>query len=250
MIVIKSEHELEIMREAAKVTAYILDEMLPEVIKPGITTAAIDRIVEAEIRKNHQLPGFKGYGGFPASICASVNETIVHGIPSHRKLKEGDIISVDTGTIYKGYYSDAARTYPVGQVSEEAEKLIRVTKESFFKGIENAKVGNRLGDISHAVQVHAESHGFSVVKEFVGHGIGTNMHEDPPVPNYGPAGHGPRLRAGMTLAIEPMVNLGTDECIVLEDEWTTVTVDGKLSAHYENTIIITDGEPEILTMLK
>ncbi len=250
MIVIKSEHELEIMREAAKVTAYILDEMLPEVIKPGITTAAIDRIVEAEIRKNHQLPGFKGYGGFPASICASVNETIVHGIPSHRKLKEGDIISVDTGTIYKGYYSDAARTYPVGQVSEEAEKLIRVTKESFFKGIENAKVGNRLGDISHAVQVHAESHGFSVVKEFVGHGIGTNMHEDPPVPNYGPAGHGPRLRAGMTLAIEPMVNLGTDECIVLEDEWTTVTVDGKLSAHYENTIIITDGEPEILTMQK
>ncbi len=250
MIVIKTEHELEIMREAAKVTAYILDEMLPEVIKPGMTTAAIDRIVEAEIRKNHQLPAFKGYGGFPASICASVNETIVHGIPSHLKLKEGDIISVDTGTIYKGYYSDAARTYPVGQVSEEAEKLIRVTRESFFKGIENAKAGNRLGDISHAVQVHAESHGYSVVKEFVGHGIGTNMHEDPPVPNYGPAGRGPRLQPGMTLAIEPMVNMGTDKCVVLEDEWTTVTVDGQISAHYENTIIITDGEPEILTMLK
>ena len=250
MIVIKSEHELEIMREAAKVTAYILDELLPEVIKPGMTTAAIDRIVEAEIRKNHQEPAFKGYGGFPASICASVNETIVHGIPSHRKIVEGDIISVDTGTIYKGYYSDAARTYPVGEISEEAEKLIRVTRESFFKGIENAKVGCRLGDISHAVQTHAESNGFSVVKDFVGHGIGTDMHEDPPVPNYGPAGRGPRLRAGMTLAIEPMVNQGTDKCVVLEDEWTTVTVDGKLSAHYENTIIITEGEPEILTMLK
>ena len=250
MIVIKTEHELEIMREAAKVTAHILDEMMETIIRPGITTAAIDRFVEAEIRKYHMIPAFKGYGGFPASICASVNNTIVHGIPSSRKLVEGDIISVDTGTIYKGYYSDAARTYPVGEISDEAAKLIRVTRESFFKGIEHAKVGNRLGDISHAVQLHAESNGFSVVKEFVGHGIGSNMHEAPQIPNYGPAGRGPRLAKGMVLAIEPMINAGTDACEVLEDEWTTITLDGKYSAHYENTVVITDGEPEILTILK
>ncbi len=250
MIVIKTEQELEIMREAAKVTAYILDEMMDTIIRPGITTAAIDRLVEAEIRKYHMIPGFKGYGGFPASICASVNDTIVHGIPSSRKLVEGDIISIDTGTIYKGYYSDAARTYPVGEISEENEKLIRITRESFFKGIEYAKEGNRLGDISHAVQVHAESNGFSVVKEFVGHGIGSNMHEDPQIPNYGPAGRGPRLAKNMVLAIEPMINAGSDDCVVLDDDWTTKTVDGKCSAHYENTVIITDGEPEILTLLK
>lgn len=250
MIVIKTEHELKIMREAAKVTAHILDEMMETIIEPGITTATIDRLVEAKIRKYHMIPAFKGYGGFPASICASVNDEIVHGIPSSRKLAEGDIISIDTGTIYKGYYSDAARTYAVGEISEEAEKLIRVTKESFFKGIEFAKVGNRLGDISHAIQAHVEGNGFSVVKEFVGHGIGSNMHEEPQIPNYGPAGRGPRLAQGMVLAIEPMVNAGTDDLVVLEDEWTTRTVDGKYAAHYENTVVITDGEPELLTLLK
>ncbi len=256
MIVIKTEHQLEIMREAAKVTAYILDEMMEKIIKPGITTATIDRLVEAEIRKNHMVPAFKGLYGFPASICASVNETIVHGIPSSRKLVEGDIISIDTGTLYKDYYSDAARTYPVGEVSEEKAKLIRVTRESFFKGIENAKVGNRLYDISREIQAHAESNGFSVVREFVGHGIGKHMHEDPQIPNYVPDKRerhefrNPRLEAGMALAIEPMINAGGYECEVLEDNWTTVTTDGKSSAHYENTIIITDGEPEILTILK
>lgn len=249
MIVIKREHELDIMRKAAEVTAFILDDLMPRVIRPGITTAAIDRIVEEEIRKNDMIPGFKGYGGFPASVCASVNDVIIHGIPGPEVLVEGDIISIDTGTIYKGYYSDAARTYPVGEISDEDAKLIRVTRESFFEGIKNAKVGMRLGDVSHAVQAHAESNGFSVVKEFVGHGIGRNMHEDPPVPNYGKPGKGPRLQAGMTLAIEPMVNAGTEDLEVLEDEWTTVTADGKKAAHYENTIIITEGEPEILTLL-
>ena len=249
MIVIKREHELDIMRKAAEVTAFILDDLMPRVIRPGITTAAIDRIVEEEIRKNDMIPGFKGYGGFPASVCASVNDVIIHGIPGPEVLVEGDIISIDTGTIYKGYYSDAARTYPVGEISDEDAKLIRVTRESFFEGIKNAKVGMRLGDVSHAVQSHAESNGFSVVKEFVGHGIGRNMHEDPPVPNYGKPGKGPRLQAGMTLAIEPMVNAGTEDLEVLEDEWTTVTADGKKAAHYENTIIITEGEPEILTLL-
>jgi len=250
MIVIKTEQELEIMREAAKVTAYILDELMETVIKPGITTAAIDKIVEAEIRKNHMIPAFKGYGGFPASVCASVNDEVVHGIPSSRKLAEGDIISIDTGTIYKGFVSDACRTYPVGEVSDEAALLIKVTRESFFKGIENAKVGNRLGDVSHAIQAHAEAYGFGVVREYVGHGIGRKMHEDPPIPNYGPAGRGPRLVAGMALAIEPMITAGTYDCVVLDDDWTAVTADGKYAAHYENTIIITDGEPEILTMMK
>lgn len=249
MITIKSHHELQLMREAAKVTAHIL-EMMDEIIRPGITTAEIDHIVEKEIRKHNMVPAFKGYGGFPASICASVNEMIVHGIPSDRKLTEGDIISIDTGTIYKGYYSDAARTYPVGNVSDEAKKLIQVTKESFFEGLKYCREGCRLGDVSHAIQTHVESNGFAVVKDFVGHGIGSNMHEDPQIPNYGKAGRGPRLEAGMVLAIEPMVNVGTDEMMVLEDEWTAVTLDGSLSAHYENTVVITHGEPEILTLLE
>ena len=249
MIIIKSHHELQLMREAAKVTAHIL-EMMDEIIRPGITTSEIDHIVEKEIRKHNMIPAFKGYGGFPGSICASVNEMIVHGIPSDRKLAEGDIISIDTGTIYKGYYSDAARTYPVGNVSDEAKKLIQVTKESFFEGLKYCREGYRLGDVSHAIQTHVESNGFAVVKDFVGHGIGSNMHEDPQIPNYGKAGRGPRLEAGMVLAIEPMVNVGTDEMMVLEDEWTAVTLDGSLSAHYENTVVITHGEPEILTLLE
>lgn len=248
MIVIKSQKEIQIMREAAKVTAHILD-MMQDVIQPGITTAEIDRIAEKEIRKYNMIPAFKGYGGFPAAVCTSVNEQIVHGIPSNRKLKEGDIISLDTGTIYKGYYSDAARTYPVGEISPEAEKLIRVTKESFFEGLKFCKPGYRLGDVSNAIQTHVERNGFSVVKDFVGHGIGNKMHEAPQIPNYGSAGRGPRLAPGMTLAIEPMVNQGTDRMKVLDDEWTAVSLDGSLSAHYENTVVITDGEPEILTVL-
>lgn len=247
MIIIKSHHEIQLMREAAKVTAEIL-EMMNDIIKPGISTAEIDHIVEKEIRKHGMLPAFKGYGGFPASVCASVNETIVHGIPSDRRLEEGDIISIDTGTIYKGFYSDAARTYPVGEVSEEAKRLIRVTKESFFEGLKYCKVGCRLGDVSHAIQKHVETNGFAVVKDFVGHGIGSNMHEDPQIPNYGKAGRGPRLEAGMVLAIEPMVNVGTDKMRILDDEWTAVSLDGSLSAHYENTVVITEGEPEILTL--
>ncbi len=247
MIIIKSHHEIQLMREAAKVTAEIL-EMMNDIIKPGISTAEIDHIVEKEIRKHGMLPAFKGYGGFPASVCASVNETIVHGIPSDRRLEEGDIISIDTGTIYKGFYSDAARTYPVGEVSEEAKRLIRVTKESFFEGLKYCKVGYRLGDVSHAIQKHVETNGFAVVKDFVGHGIGSNMHEDPQIPNYGKAGRGPRLEAGMVLAIEPMVNVGTDKMRILDDEWTAVSLDGSLSAHYENTVVITEGEPEILTL--
>lgn len=248
MIVIKSHNEIQIMREAAKVTAHIL-EMMHDVIKPGITTAEIDRIAEKEIRKYNMIPAFKGYGGFPASVCTSVNEQIVHGIPSNRKLKEGDIISLDTGTIYKGYYSDAARTYPVGEIPPEAEKLIRVTKESFFEGLKFCKPGYRLGDVSHAIQSHVERNGFSVVKDFVGHGIGNKMHEAPQIPNFGSAGRGPRLAEGMTFAIEPMVNQGTDRMRVLDDEWTAVSLDGSLSAHYENTVVITAGEPEILTLL-
>lgn len=249
MIVIKSQNEVQLMRAAAKVTAHIL-EMMENVIKPGITTAEIDRIVEDEITKNGMIPAFKGYGGFPASVCASVNEQIVHGIPSNRKLVEGDIISIDTGTIYKGYYSDAARTYPVGTVSAEAKKLIQITKESFFEGLKFCRQGYRLGDVSHAIQNHVESNGFSVVKDFVGHGIGSQMHEAPQIPNYGSAGRGPRLSPGMVLAIEPMVNQGTDRMRVLDDEWTAVTWDGRLSAHYENTVVITEGEPEILTLLE
>lgn len=248
MIVIKSHNEIQIMREAAKVTAHIL-EMMHDVVKPGMTTAEIDRIVENEIRKYKMIPAFKGYGGFPASVCTSVNDQIVHGIPSSRKLKDGDIISLDTGTIYKGYYSDAARTYPVGEISPEAEKLIRVTRESFFEGLKFCKPGYRLGDVSHAIQSHVERNGFSVVKDFVGHGIGNKMHEAPQIPNFGSAGRGPRLAEGMTFAIEPMVNQGTDRMRILDDDWTAVSLDGSLSAHYENTVVITAGEPEILTLL-
>lgn len=245
---VKSDTELEYMRSAGKVVADTL-AMIEKVIKPGINTAEIDKLAEEFIRSQGAIPSFKGYGGFPASICASVNNVVIHGIPSKNTvLKEGDIISVDCGAILNGYHGDAARTFPVGEISKEAQHLIDVTKESFFKGIEKALVGNRLTDISAAIQKHAESFGYSVVRDFVGHGIGTSLHEDPQVPNYGEAGRGPKLVHGVVLAIEPMINMGTHRVKTRPDGWTVVTADGKLSAHYENTIAITENGVEILTL--
>lgn len=248
MIIIKSENEIREMKEAGKGVAHVLEKM-ESVLRPGITTLELDQIAEEEIRKYNMIPAFKGYNGFPASICVSINEQVVHGIPSDRKVCEGDIVSIDVGTIYNGYYGDAAKTFSVGTVSEEAKKLIEVTEKCFFEGLKYCKSGFRLSDISHAIQTYVESHGYSVVKDFVGHGIGKNMHEDPQIPNYGRPGRGTRLSAGMVFAIEPMVNVGTDMVTVLLDNWTAVTQDSKLSAHYEHTVAITDGEPMILTML-
>lgn len=244
---IKSDTELEYMRSAGKVVANTL-AMIETVIKPGITTAEIDRLAEEFIRSQGAIPSFKGYGGFPGSICTSINNIVIHGIPGKTILKEGDIISVDCGAILNGYHGDAARTFPVGSISKEAQHLIDVTKESFFKGIEKAIVGNRLTDISAAIQKYAEGFGYSVVRDFVGHGIGTAMHEDPQVPNYGAAGKGPKLVHGVVLAIEPMINIGTHKVKIMPDGWTVVTADGKLSAHYENTIAITNNGVEILTL--
>ena len=245
---IKSDTELEYMRSAGKVVADTL-AMIQKVIKPGITTAEIDKLAEEFILAQGAIPSFKGYGGFPGSICASVNDVVIHGIPNDTVLVEGDIISVDCGAILNGYHGDAARTFPVGNISKEAQQLIDVTRESFFKGIEKAVVGNRLTDISAAVQRHAESFGYSVVRDFVGHGIGTSMHEDPQVPNYGTAGKGPKLVHGMVLAIEPMINMGTYKVNIKPDGWTVTTGDGKLSAHYENTVAITNNGPLILTLI-
>ena len=248
MIIIKSEEEIELMRISGKVTAFILKE-LESFIRPGISTADIDKFVESTITSNGMIPTFKGYGGFPASACVSINEEVVHGIPDKKRiLKEGDIVSVDVGSTYKGYVSDAARTYPVGTVSDTAKKLMDTTRESFFAGLEYCKVGNRLSDISHAIQVRAEGDGFSVIRDFVGHGVGQNMHEDPQIPNYGKPGRGPRLAKGMVFAIEPMICEGTYDVETLSNDWTVVTLDGKLSAHYENTVVITDGEPQLLTL--
>lgn len=248
MIIIKSDQEIDLMRESGKVTGFILKE-LENFIKPGISTADIDHFVESIIRKNGMVPTFKGYGGFPASACVSINEEVVHGIPDKKRiLQEGDIVSVDVGSTYRGYVSDAARTYPVGKVSEIAVKLMNATRDSFFAGLEFCKVGFRLSDISHAIQEKAEGEGFSVIRDFVGHGVGRNMHEDPQIPNYGKAGRGPRLAKGMVLAIEPMICEGTYDVETLLNDWTVVTLDGKLSAHYENTVVITDGEPELLTL--
>ncbi|MEG0773136.1 type I methionyl aminopeptidase [Clostridium sp.] len=247
MIAIKSDMELIYMRNAGRVVAETL-AMIEKVITPGITTAEIDKLAEEFILSYGAIPSFKGYGGFPASICASVNDVVIHGIPGNRVLNDGDIISIDCGAILNGYHGDAARTFPVGNISEEAQKLIEVTKESFFKAVEQAKVGNRLTDISSAVQKHAESFGYSVVRDFVGHGIGKSMHEDPQVPNYGVAGKGPKLAHGMVLAIEPMINIGNYKVKIKPDGWTVVTSDGSLSAHYENTVAITNNGPEILTL--
>ena len=245
---IKSDREIELMRTAGKIVAEVL-EKLKEVIQPGITTKEIDQLAEEYIRKNKAIPAFLGDGGYPASVCTSVNEEVVHGIPGSRVLEDGDIIGVDVGAFYEGYCGDAARTYEVGSCSDIAKRLIKVAEESFFAGLEYAYEGNRLYDISHAIQTHVESNGFSVVRSLVGHGIGKNMHEDPQVPNYGLPHRGPRLMAGLTLAIEPMINAGKHNVRTLSDGWTVVTSDGSLSAHYENTIVITVNGPEILTRL-
>lgn len=236
------------MCEAGKVTGYILNE-LKELIKPGISTMDIDRFVEKTVKAHGMIAAEKGYCGYPASVCTSVNEEVVHGIPSKKRiLREGDIVSVDLVVEYKGYMADAARTYAVGKISPEAEHLIKTAEDAFWKGIEFAKVGYRLSDISHNIQTVVEGQGFGVIRDFVGHGIGSDMHEDPQIPNYGKPGKGPRLQAGMTLAIEPMICQGSYEVDVLLDDWTAVTVDGGLAAHYENTVVITDGEPELLTL--
>lgn len=248
MIIIKNDKEIEYMRSAGRLVGETL-EKLEEVIKPGITTAELDRIAEEFIIKHNAKPSFKGYQGFPASICTSINDEVVHGIPGKRVLKEGDIISIDCGAILNGYQGDAARTIGVGKISKEAETLIEVTKESFFKGVEKALVGNRLTDISSAIQNYVESFNFSVVRDFVGHGIGRDMHEDPEVPNFGRPGRGPKLSHGMVLAIEPMVNIGRYDVLIQPNGWTVVTEDGSLSAHYENTVAILNNGPEILTLI-
>jgi methionyl aminopeptidase len=247
MIVIKTPREIDSMRKAGKIVAEAL-QMIEGHIRPGITTGELDRIAEEFIRSRGAAPSFKGYRGFPATICASINEQVVHGIPGLKALKDGDIISIDMGAFIEGYHGDAARTFPVGDVSPETLELIEVTKQSFFEGIAFAKTGYRLSDISHAIQTYVESKGFSVVRDYVGHGIGQKMHEDPQIPNYGPPGKGPRLRTGMALAIEPMVNLGGYGVKTLGDGWTVLTADGSPSAHYENTIVITEEGPEILTL--
>ena len=250
MIVIKSKEEIELLRVPCKVTGELLNK-LAGFIKPGISTWEIDNFCAEFIKQHGMTLTVKGYGGFPGNVCVSLNEEIVHGIPDRERiLQEGDIVSIDVGATYKGYTSDAARTYPVGKISEEAQRLIDATRDSFFAGIEFAKVGNRLSDISHAVQAKAEREGFSVIRDFVGHGVGRELHEDPQIPNYGKAGRGPRLVEGMVLAIEPMVAVGTYETETLLNNWTAVTADGKLSAHYENTVAITENGPEVLTLVE
>ncbi|MGG7178944.1 type I methionyl aminopeptidase [Clostridium paraputrificum] len=249
MIIIKNNHEIDLMRDAGRIVAETL-LLVEEKVKPGITTAELDRIAEEFITKHGAKPSFKGLYGFPSSLCISVNEQVVHGIPGAYILKEGDIISVDCGALLNGFHGDAARTFPVGKVSQEAQKLIDVTRDCFFEGIKFAQVGNRLTDISHEIQSYVEDSGFSVVRDFVGHGIGKNVHEDPEVPNFGRPGRGPKLSAGMVLAIEPMINIGSYRVRTLEDDWTVVTSDGSLSAHYENTVAILPDGPEILTLIK
>jgi methionyl aminopeptidase len=245
---LKSKRELAIMREAGRIVALTLLE-LEDRIRPGMTTADLDLIAERMSNAMGAVPAFKGYNGFPASLCASVNDEIVHGIPStNRVLQEGDIVSLDFGVIFQGYYGDAAITVAVGKISPEAQKLLTTTKESLNAAIRQAKSGNKLSDIGHAVQVYAEKNGYSVVRQYVGHGIGRQMHEPPQVPNFGPPHRGPLLRPGMVLAIEPMVNTGTEQTAVLGDQWTVVTKDGGLSAHFEHTVAVTSGEPQILTL--
>ncbi|HEV3058709.1 MAG TPA: type I methionyl aminopeptidase [Vicinamibacterales bacterium] len=247
MIVCRSTAELQRMREAGRLVGEVLTE-LAALVAPGITTADLDDVAEKRIRRAGATPAFKGYHGYPATICASVNEEVIHGIPSGRRvLSEGDVISIDVGASLDGYYGDSAITLPVGQVSEEAATLLRVTEESLYKAIARVKVGGRVSDLGHAVQQHVEAYGFSVVREFVGHGIGQRMHEEPQVPNYGEAGRGPRLTEGMVLAIEPMVNVGTPAVKVLADGWTAVTRDSSLSAHFEHTVAVTADGPWILT---
>lgn len=248
MITDKSAHELEIMREAGRIVALVLSEM-KNAVQPGITTKELDAIAEKLIRKAGATPSFKGYNGFPASICVSVNEELVHGIPSGRRLNNGDIVTVDVGAQYKGYHGDAANTYAVGVITPEAQNLLDVTEASLYEGIKMAVIGNRLSDISHAVQSYVEARGYSIVRDYVGHGIGREMHEDPQIPNFGPPGKGPRLRQGMVLAIEPMVNAGSYEVKTLLDNWTVITVDGSLCAHFEHTVALNENGPVIMTAL-
>ncbi len=247
MIAVKNDRELSLMRQACKITA-AARALAGEMVRPGVTTKQIDKAVYDFIVSQGAKPSFLHYNGFPASTCISVNGTVIHGIPDGYVLKEGDIVSIDVGAFYQGFHGDCAATFPCGAISTEAQKLIDVTKQSFHEGIRFATRGHRVSDISHAIQTYVESNGFSVVRAFVGHGVGAKLHEEPEVPNFGAAGRGPRLIPGMTLAIEPMVNEGTYDVRILKDGWTTVTADGKLSAHYENTVLITDGEPEILTV--
>ena len=246
MITLKSSHEIDLMRQAGKITA-AARALAGEMVRPGVTTQEIDKAVEEFIRKQGAVPSFLGYSGFPASACISVNDEVIHGIPGKRVLQDGDIVSIDVGAYIGGFHGDCAATFACGTISDEAQKLIDVTRQSFFEGIKFAKEGYRVQDISAAVQAYVERHGFSVVREFVGHGVGAHLHESPEIPNFGRPGRGARLLRGMTLAIEPMVNLGDAAILQLNDGWTVKTRDGKLSAHYENTILITDGEPEILT---
>jgi len=248
MIIIKSPREIEQMKRSNAIVVEVFQK-LTKVIAPGITTQELDRIAEAIILSRGAIPAFKGYRGFPKTLCISINEEVVHGIPNERRLKEGDIVSLDVGVNHKGYFGDAAITLPVGKVDQAAQSLLEATEKALYIGIEKARVGNRLSDISYAIQTWAESQGFSVVRDFVGHGIGKDLHEEPQIPNFGPPHQGPRLEKGMVFALEPMVNEGTYEVKILSDGWTVVTTDGKRSAHFEHTIAITNGEAEILSVL-
>ncbi len=249
MIACRSQRELERLRAANLLVARVLS-LLKDTVAAGVTTAALDALAEGALRQAGALPAFKGYHGYPATICVSVNEQVVHGIPSDRELLEGDIVSIDIGALLDGYYGDAAMTVPVGRIAHETATLLRVTEESLWKGIEHVKVGGRVSDIGHAVQQHVEAHGFSVVREFVGHGVGTALHEEPQIPNYGEPGRGPRLAEGMVLAIEPMVNMGKAAIKVLSDGWTAVTRDGSLSAHFEHSVAVSAAGPIVLSALE
>ncbi|NDL68134.1 type I methionyl aminopeptidase [Anaerotalea alkaliphila] len=246
-ITIKSEQEIEIMRQAGKIVART-HSLLAGILKPGMTTLELDKAAEEYIRSQNAKASFKGYSGYPASICVSINDEVVHGIPGLRQIQEGDLVSIDIGAYFNGYHSDAARSYVVGQGDSEAVELVRVAEESFFAGIRAIKPGAHLHEISHAIQKYVESHGFSVVRDLVGHGIGRSLHEEPQIPNYKPIGRGPKLQSGMVLAIEPMVNAGKYEVRILDDDWTVVTLDGTLSAHYENTVLVTEDGCELLTV--
>ncbi len=247
MIILRSSREIEQLRKANAIVAEVL-EKLRKAVAPGVATSELDQITEDVILSRGAIPAFKGYRGFPRSACISINEQVVHGIPDSRKLKEGDIVSIDVGTNLRGYFGDAAITLPVGEVDRQGKALLEVTEKALAIGIEKARVGNRLFDISHAIQTWVESHGFSVVRDFVGHGIGQSLHEEPQIPNFGPPHQGPRLEQGMIFALEPMVNEGTYEVKILPDGWTVVTADGKRSAHFEHTIAVTDDGPEVLTL--
>ena len=247
MIAIKTAHEIEIMRKAGWITASAR-KLAGEMIRPGITTLEIDKAVHDFILSQGATPSFLGYGGFPGSACISINDTVIHGIPGDQVVQEGDIVSVDVGAYWNGFHGDCAATFLCGEVDEESRRLVEVTRQSFYEGIKFARRGYRVSDISHAVQEYVEANGFSVVRDFVGHGVGSKLHEEPEVPNYGKPGRGPRLMPGMVIAVEPMVNAGTFEVRVMKDRWTTKTLDGRRAAHYENTLLITDGDPEILTV--